>query len=77
MSTYDPAKVEDWVVSSIGFWRKDNVNETRWCVAFRGTWQQVHDRMNAMIAMERRHADEMDELREKHAEERKEFWPKL
>jgi hypothetical protein len=72
--SYDPTKIEEWVVSSSGFWHKGTVNTTKFIVQFTGTWEQVNSRMLQMREMEKRHAQERAELEAKHLEERKMFW---
>lgn len=72
--TYDPNKVEDWVVSSSGFWRKGDVHANRYIVPFTGTWTEVKARYEEMMAMELRHGTERDALRIKQQEERRTLW---
>lgn len=66
--------IEEWVVGSSGFWRKGQVNEDQHFVAFKGTWAEVRDRSEAMMAMELRHAQERDDLAARHRRERETLW---
>lgn len=73
--TYDPNKVEDWVVGSSNFWRKGEANANQFFVPFTGTWNEVNARMEEMREMANRHARERDALSERQAIERKTLWP--
>lgn len=71
--SYDPAKVEDWVVGGSGFWRAGDVNVTEHIVPFRGTWEQVKAQRDAICALQRRHYVEAAALRLRHLDEYREI----
>ena len=73
--TYNPNKVEDWVVGSSSFWRKGEANADQFHVPFTGTWEEVNARMKEMHEMVMRHVRERDALAEQQAIERKTLWP--
>jgi hypothetical protein len=76
MKTPDPKKeVRDWLVSSNGYWYKGDVAPNRWLVEFRGTWEQVRERHQAMMDILHRHADERIALGEKQTLELRTYWP--
>ena len=73
--TYDPNKIEEWVVGSNSFWRKGAVNEEPGhIVPFTGTWAQVKARSEEMARMEARHYFERGNLQDQQREERKTLW---
>lgn len=74
--SYDPDKIEEWVVSSNGYWRKGEVNPHLWCVPFTGTWEQVKARQEEMMAMNKRHAAERDTLEKQQRTEQRTLWPR-
>lgn len=60
--SYDPKKIEDWVVGLSGFWRKGEVNTDQYIVPFTGTWEQVNKRYKDLLALVAKHTEEVNAL---------------
>lgn len=72
--TYDPAKKENWLICSSGFWREGNVNKSAHMVLRYCTWEEARNTSREIADMYTRFAKAKADLEGEHLAELKAYF---